>query len=42
MVKMDLQKELKAFYAPSAMVVQVVDVPRFCGAKKHYIPRLLR
>ena len=29
MVKMDLQKELKAFYAPSARVVQVVDVPRF-------------
>ena len=29
MVKMDLQMELKAFYAPSARVVQVVDVPRF-------------
>ena len=29
MVKMDLQKELKAFYVPSARVVQVVDVPRF-------------
>jgi hypothetical protein len=37
-----LQKELKAFYAPSSKAVQVVDVPRFCGAKKHTIPRLLR
>ncbi len=29
MAKLDLRKELKAFYSPSAKKVEVVDVPRF-------------
>lgn len=29
MAEIDLRKELKAFYTPSAKAVQVVDVPRF-------------
>ena len=29
MTKLDLRKELKAFYSPSAKKVEVVDVPRF-------------